>query len=148
MLNPKQRYLLWEDYRKRVSALFGDVECDLHDQFAPYMQAEVDQDTETVRHLFDMVADLSAFVDRHTNELHEEYTAWQDGEASAQKAFEAWECGLCPCALSGVTNAPEPNGKTAYENIAALLERDTVNFGDTKHATAIWSSASRLLANE
>lgn len=75
MLNPKQRYELWEDYRERITELFRDVEDDLHSEFAPYDQSEADKDTQKVRRLFDMLADLSAFVVMHTDELEEEFTS-------------------------------------------------------------------------
>ena len=72
MLSPERRLELWSDYRKRISDLFNDVECDLHEQFAPYSQSEADKDTASVRKLFDMLADVSAYVDRHTYELEDE----------------------------------------------------------------------------
>ncbi|MBQ7220738.1 MAG: hypothetical protein IJS28_07150 [Synergistaceae bacterium] len=96
MLNPEERYNIWQDYRERASKFFSDVEDDLDYKFSPYRQSEADKDTPVVRRLFDMLADVSAFIERHANELEQEYSDWAEMQSNLSRCFTAWECGLCP----------------------------------------------------
>ena len=58
----------WNAYSKRADKFFADVEDDLHYAFAPFY-SEPDEDTPNVRKLFNMLADVSAFISAHLDEL-------------------------------------------------------------------------------
>ena len=62
----------WQSYSKRVNKLWSGVEDDLEYSFAPYY-LEPDEDTPNVRKLFNMLADLSAYISCHLDELENSF---------------------------------------------------------------------------
>ena len=67
-MNIDDKIDIWTAYSKRADNFFADVEDDLHYAFAPYY-LEPDEDTPNVRKLFNLLADLSAFISCHLDEL-------------------------------------------------------------------------------
>ena len=69
MLNPDDRYYIWQKYQEKARKFFGLVEDDLLYQFAPRKQSEADKDTPNVRKLFDILEGLYDFINAHCEEL-------------------------------------------------------------------------------
>lgn len=133
MLNPDDRYYIWDTYRERVSRLFTDVEDTLHSRFAPFSQSEADKDTPAMRKLFDMLADLDAFVSRHADEVHAEYSAWEDEQINLDRSFSAWQLGLCPEVMR---HAKVWTGD--FAKIANLKQEKAISKEDTEQAVSLW----------
>ena len=142
MLNPDDRYYIWNTYRERVSRLFTDVEDVLHSRFAPYNQSEADKDTPAMRKLFDMLADLDAFVERHTEEVYRQYSDWEDAQINAERSFSAWELGLCPEVMR---YAKVWAGD--FAKIAKLKHVKGISREDTEQAVALWQAQRKQAVN-
>lgn len=140
MLNPDDRYYIWDTYRERVSRLFTDVEDTLHSRFAPFNQSEADKDTPAVRKLFDMLADLDAFVESHTEKVRIEYEAWEDERVNLERSFSAWELGLCPDVMRHVWTGD-------FAKIAALKQVKGISREDTEQAVALWRAQRKQAVN-
>ena len=151
MLTAEGRYSIWESYKERVRELFIDVESDLDGKFAPYRfengkLVEADKDTPEMKKLFDMLADLDAFVERNFNRAHTEYSEWEDEQHNLQRNFEAWSLGLCPEAVKEIPNMhmPELGQGYAYDAIAKLRQVSGISKEDTEHAVELWKAHRRL----
>ena len=95
MLNAEDRYNVWSNYAERARKFFNDVEDTLNSRFAPYREA-ADKDTPEIRKLFDMLADLTEFLQEKKASSHKEYVAWDTEQYNLSNCFMAWEFGLCP----------------------------------------------------
>ena len=149
MLTAEERFSIWESYKERVRELFIDVESDLDGKFAPYRfengkLVAADKDTPEMKKLFDMLADLDAFVERNFNRAHAEYCKWEDEQHHMQNSFEAWSVGLCPEVLKDIPNAPEFGEGYAYDKIAELRQGSGISKEDTEHAVELWKAHRRL----
>ena len=137
MLNPSKRYEHWERYTERIRNLFSDVEDDLNIKFTPY-NTEPDQDTPAVRKLFDMLADITAFAEKHTGELRKEADEWEDEQEKEYCLYEAWENRLCPIVMLATNEWPGN-----FHLIAMLKHRDGMDRRDTEQAVALWQAQER-----
>lgn len=151
MLTAEDRYSIWEEFHKRVRELFIDVEDALSSKFAPYRfedgkLVEADKDTPEVKKLFDMLADLDAFVEGNYKRAYSEYCKWEDEQYNVQRCFEAWSAGLCPEALKDIPNMhmPEYGQGYAYEAIAQLKQSSGISKEDTAKAVELWKVSRRL----
>ena len=149
MLAAEERFSIWESYKERVRELFIDVESDLDGKFAPYRfengkLVEADKDTPEMKKLFDLLADLDAFVERNCNRAHAEYSEWEDEQLNLQRSFEAWSLGLCPEAVKDIPNMPEFGEGYAYDKIAELRQSSGISKEDTEHAVELWKAHRRL----
>ena len=79
-----ERFYTWQVYQKRANSFWSDVDDDLNFRFAPFSASHPDKDTTNVRKLFDLLADINAFISQHTDELEKEFCAWEDKKFSAQ----------------------------------------------------------------
>ena len=142
MLNPDDRYYIWDSYRERVSKLFRDVEDTLHSRFAPFNQSEADPDTPAIRKLFDMLADLDAFVEHHTEEVHRQYSDWAEAQINLERSFSAWELGLCPEVMCKANE-----WISDFAKIASFKQGKAISKEDTEQAVALWRAQRKQAVN-
>ena len=147
----EERFSIWDSYKERVRELFIDVESDLDWKFAPYRfengkLVEADKDTPEMKKLFDLLADLDAFVERNFNRAHAEYSEWEDEQLNLQHSFEAWCLGFCPAVMKNIPNMhmPELGQGYAYDAIAKLRQVSGISKKDTEHAGEVWKAHRRL----
>ena len=149
MLTTEERFSIWESYKERVRELFIDVESDLDGKFAPYRfengkLVEADKDTPEMKKLFDLLADLDAFVERNYNRADAECVEWEDERYNLQRCFEAWSVGLCPEAVKDIPNMPEFGEGYAYDRIAELRQSSCIDREDTANAVKLWKAQRRI----
>ena len=149
MLTAEDRYSIWEEFHKRVRELFIDVEDALSSKFEPYRfedgkLVEADKDTPEVKKLFDLLADLDAFVEGNYKRAYSEYCKWEDEQYNVQRCFEAWSLGLCPEAVKDIPNMQEFREGYAYEAIAELKQSSGISKEDTAKAVELWKVYRRL----
>lgn len=149
MLTAEDRYSIWEEFHKRVRELFIDVEDALSGKFEPYRfedgkLVEADKDTPEVKKLFDLLADLDAFVEGNYKRAYSEYCKWEDEQYNVQRCFEAWSLGLCPEAVKDIPNMQEFRKGYAYEAIAELKQSSGISKEDTAKAVELWKVHRRL----
>ena len=90
MLHIEDRCNWWEQTYEAVHKLFSNVEDALNWKFAPYKKngvlVEADKDTPEVKELFDMLADLDAYLKQKLNMSRSELRQWEDKQASGRMA--------------------------------------------------------------
>ena len=149
MLTAEERYSIWEEFHKRVRELFIDVEDALSSKFEPYRfedgkLVEADKDTPKVKKLFDLLADLDAFVEGNYKRAYSEYCKWENEQYNVQRCFDAWSAGLCPEALKDIPNMQEFGEGYAYDTIAKLKQSSGISKEDTAKAVELWKVHRRL----
>lgn len=142
MLNPDDRYYIWDTYKERISRLLSDVEDTLHYRFAPFSKSEADPDTPAMRKLFDMLADLGAFVEQHTDEVCRQYSDWEDEQINLKRSFCAWKSGLCPAVMRETNIFTED-----FVNIANLKQGTGISSSDTEQSVSLWQMQRKQAAN-
>jgi hypothetical protein len=151
MLTPEERFTIWEDFHDRAHKLFIDVEDAIYSEFAPYKHdkngelVKPDKDTPEAKKLFDMLADLDAFLQKREESAGIEYSAWLDEQRNLQNAYEAWSLGLCPQVMRTVPKYLWFMPSSWYK-IAQLKQFKGISREDTMQAIASWE-AQRTLAS-
>ena len=147
MLNPEERYNIWQGYKERAAKFLSDVEDDLEYKYAPYRKSEADKDVPAVRRLFGMLAEISAYLERHAEELDAEYSDFEDEQVNLRDFYDAWELSLCPVVMRESRIANFPFGKGyAWKNIARFKEERGISRTDTEQAISLWRMARKLEA--
>ena len=73
----EQRLCIWQGYKERAQNFWSDVEDDLHFKFAPHFSNDDDKDTPNVRKLFNLLCDVSQFIETHADELENEFETYE-----------------------------------------------------------------------
>lgn len=138
MLNPEERYALWDNYREKISDLRNDIETDLW-HMTPYAKPE-DEDTPNAKKLFGILDKLHDFVKLHCDELYKEYVSYSNEQQNLGRNFDAWFLGLCP----NVLQKERVYFWSDLEEIAALKTSREISQEDTQNAVNIWRANSHL----
>ena len=138
MLNAEDRYYIWENYADRARKFFSDVEDTLNSRFAPYLES-ADKDTPEMRKLFDMLADLTEFLQEKKASSQKEYVAWDTEQYSLSNCFMAWEVGLCPHVMLKEA-AYLSLLRADWKEIAKLRQSIGMTMEDTQEAVELWKA--------
>ena len=77
MLEPEQRFDLWQNYKNHIHDFFDRVDDDYNNIFATYNKPK-DKDSPFVKKLFDLLDFVHEFVIAHFKELDAEYVAFDN----------------------------------------------------------------------
>lgn len=142
MLNPEDRYDIWESFANRARKFFSDVEDALDNRFAPYQEPE-DQDTLEMRKLFNMLADLTEFLEEKKTTADKEYTLWDTEQSNKYRNFEAWSLGLCPQVMQKI-GAYFDLWHVKWDKIARLKQKREIDKQDTVQAVELCKAQLEL----
>lgn len=148
MLTPEERFNAWQEFHSAVHKLFSNVEDALNSKFAPYefedgVLVEPDKDTPEVKKLFDMLADLDAFLQKKEESVGAEYSKYLAEQANLQNSFEAWSLGLCPQVMRTLPNKHMNFWWEYWPKIAKLKQTRGISREDTEQAVALWEAECR-----
>ena len=137
----------WQDVREKLNDIRSFVEGAIRSDFAPYRKTP-DTDAENAQFLFNSLDNICDFIDAHFSSIQEEYITYCCEQYHLQRAFEAWERGLCLKALDGTSNTPDWNyEKPLWDILAGLKSHRHISFEDTKNALRLWRSSCSVAAS-
>lgn len=123
MLDPEERYNLWDSYKEKLDKLFIEVDDDLIYRFSP-RKVEPDKDTPTVKKFRDILEKLYDFIDAHHKELYSELLDDENERYNLRMNFEAWETGICPKVLRKMTIYERYNNPELQEFFKNFSQKD------------------------
>lgn len=145
----------WEDYadklyplRDEVADIFTthyiwDERCNCTEKLC-----EADEDIVFLLKLSEMLNDICDFVMSHICVLEHRVDIEEDIRANLEQSFEAWKRGLCPLLMKGVpryVKADSMNWWETYDEIAALLNGELMNYDATQRAIREWQLSREKL---
>ena len=141
VLNPEDRYYLWQEYLTAIETLFNNIDDDLIYRFAPYGKPQ-DKDALNVQKLRDALEVLYDFTKTHSKELNSEFSTFDNERSNVQDCFNAWCYGLCPKVLKELRLSWLPD----IENIAKFKQSEEISQEDTRQAVELWRKKETLQA--
>ena len=139
MIDPEERYFIWQEYKEAVSDLFNNIDTDLWKRFSSYGRPE-DKDAPNVQKLRDALEVAYDFAIEHLKELDAEYSVFAEERSNAEDCFNAWCYGLCPKVLKEL----HLNWLPDIENIAKFRQSEKISQEDTRQAIELWRQQQKI----